>query len=176
MNLDGAIVTYQEKDFVRHTRIDGTHKNFQYKEGLNEGGLYFCRFKDFGKWVCLFNDALLWKVEIPEGEPVIEFKENLKAKRIILSQPVKLYEHYNLAKIAVENYGYAVEHIREQTEELCLAAVKQYGLSLQCVNEQTEEICMTAVQQDGLALVYVKQQTPEICKLAVQNNSLLLNS
>ena len=38
-----------------------------------------------------------------------------------------------------------------------LEAVKQNGYALQYVKEQTEEICFEAVKQDGYALQYVNE-------------------
>ena len=91
---------YQPEQFVKLTNPDGINKGFQFKKGLNEdihefnrneecaeGGLYFCRFKDISEWILDYGDALIWKVEIPEGEEVIEYDTKLKAK---------LYENYDL--------------------------------------------------------------------------------
>ena len=57
---------------------------------------------------------------------------------------------------AVKQNGWALQFVKEQTEEICLEAVKQNGWALQFVKEQTEEICLAAVKQDGMALEYVK--------------------
>ena len=56
-------------------------------------------------------------------------------------------------------------------EDPDLTAVKQAGWAIQYVKEQTLEICMAAVKQDGRAIVHVKEQTPEICMAAVKQNS-----
>jgi hypothetical protein len=73
-----------------------------------------------------------------------------------------------ICKLAVQKHGWALQFVKEQTEEICKLAVQQFGGVLQFVKEQTDEICKLAVQQDGYALQYVKNQTEEICKLAVQ--------
>jgi hypothetical protein len=75
---------------------------------------------------------------------------------------------------AIQETGYALEHVRQQTSETCMTAVQQYGLALQYVQQQTPEICMVAVQQNGLALQFIQQQTPEICMAAVQQNEFAL--
>src|SRR5690606_29643648 len=62
----------------------------------------------------------------------------------------------------VQHNGVALEHVEEQTHELCLAAVQQDGRALQFVKEQTHDLCLVAVQQDGWILKYVKKQTPEL--------------
>jgi biotin operon repressor len=54
-----------------------------------------------------------------------------------------------------------------------LEAVKQDGYALQDVKEQTPEICLAAVQQNGYALQFVKEQTPEI-RAALEQDSLVL--
>jgi hypothetical protein len=56
---------------------------------------------------------------------------------------------------AVKEDGYALQYVKEQTPEICLAAVKQNGYVLQYVKEQTPEICLTAVKEDSYALQYV---------------------
>lgn len=61
------------------------------------------------------------------------------------------------ALAAVKRYGWALQYVKEQTEEICLAAVKQNGLYLRYVSEQTEEICLAAVKQNGLALQFVNE-------------------
>ena len=58
--------------------------------------------------------------------------------------------------------------------EECLEAVKQNGYALQFVKDQTEEICLVAVKQNGNVLRYVKDQTPEICLAAVKQNGWAL--
>jgi translation elongation factor P/translation initiation factor 5A len=174
---------YQPDQFVKLTNPDGINREFQHKEGLNEdiyelnrneecakGGLYFCQYKDIGEWIGNYGDALIWKVEIPEGEEVIEYRAKLKAKRIILSEPKKAYEDCKIRKLAVQHNGWALQFVKEQTEELCKLAVQQNGLALQFVKEKTAELCKLAVQQNGWALQFVKEQTEEMCKLAVKQN------
>ena len=71
---------------------------------------------------------------------------------------------------AMEQYGHALEYVKDQTPEICLAAVKENGLALKYVKDQTPEICMAAVTQNGYALEYVQDQTPEICLIALKGN------
>ena len=40
--------------------------------------------------------------------------------------------------------------------------VQQYGCALEYVKEQTEEICKLAVQQDYRAIKFVKDQTEDL--------------
>ena len=74
----------------------------------------------------------------------------------------------NLEK--VKENGYNLQHVKNQTPEICLAAVKQEGFALQHVKNQTPEICLAAVEQDGHALHYVKNQTEEICLAAFEED------
>ena len=46
--------------------------------------------------------------------------------------------------------------------------VRGNGLRLQHVDDQTEEICLAAVRENGMALMYVKDQTEKICLAAVR--------
>ena len=61
----------------------------------------------------------------------------------------------DLAK--VQQQGCALEHIKQQTLEICMTAVQQNGYALQFVKDQTLEICMAAVQENGYVLCFVKQ-------------------
>ena len=48
---------------------------------------------------------------------------------------------------AVKQDWYALQFVKEQTEEICLEAVRKSWYALQYVNEQTEEICLEAVKE-----------------------------
>ena len=88
-------------------------------------------------------------------------------------------ENYNeICKLAVQQNGYTLQCIKNQTDEICKLAVQQNGLVLKFVKPElmTDEICKLAVQQYGCALFYVKPEfmTDEICKLAVSKNGFAL--
>ena len=55
----------------------------------------------------------------------------------------------------VKEDGWALQHVENQTPEICLMAVKRYGCALQYVKVQTPEICLAALEQDGEAIQYV---------------------
>ena len=64
-------------------------------------------------------------------------------------------------KIEEENKGKSDEELffeKYSDESHCLKAVEQDGYSLQYVKEQTKDICLKAVEQDGDSLQYVKEQ------------------
>lgn len=84
-----------------------------------EGGLYFCRYENFGLWVNYNGNGpmeYIWDVNIPESEKVVDMNNKLKAHSIILSNKRSIWDNY----------------------ELCLEAVKQNGSALQCVREKFE--------------------------------------
>ena len=60
--------------------------------------------------------------------------------------------------------------MREEQIQKDLEMVQQEGWALEYVKEQTPEICMAAVQRNAYALLYVKEQTPELCAEAVKND------
>ena len=159
--------------FVKLTNYDGINNGFQYKEGINECSsreLYFFRFKDVCHWISAYGDALIWKVEMPEGEKVIEYKNKCQAKRIILREPKKAYKYNEICKMAVQQNGLNLKYVREQTEEICEMALKQNFHALRYVINQTPKLCKSAIEENGCYLKYVKNQTPELCKLAVEQN------
>ena len=55
----------------------------------------------------------------------------------------------------------ALEFKKNLKGEEALEAVKRYGYDLQYVEVQTEEICLEAVKRDGDVLRFVKEQTKE---------------
>ena len=59
------------------------------------------------------------------------------------------------AERAVKRNGYALQHVSQQTEAVCLEAVKQNGYALQYVSQQTEAVCLEAVKRNGYALQHV---------------------
>jgi hypothetical protein len=77
----------------------------------------------------------------------------------LIKQKESTYKYFteNESLKAVEQDGYALRYVQNQTEEICLKAVEQDGNALQYVQNQTEEICLKAVEQDGYALQYVQE-------------------
>lgn len=77
---------------------------------------------------------------------------------------------------AVSENGYALQFVKNQTDEIALAAVSEIGYALQFVKNQTDEIALAAVRNTGRALSSVKNKTPEILLAAVSQNGLVLRS
>lgn len=84
--------------YVKLTNESCCHNGFQYHEGYNhdtkkfipdhstnKGGLYFCEYEDFGKWIH-YNDngkmEYMWDVTIPDDVGIFRpmYRSNLKAK------------------------------------------------------------------------------------------------
>jgi hypothetical protein len=59
---------------------------------------------------------------------------------------------------------------KNQIQQLYLAAVEQDGFALEYITDQTDEICLKAVQQNGFALRHIKNQTIELCDTAYKQN------
>lgn len=49
-----------------------------------------------------------------------------------------------------------LKHIRQQSQEICLAAVKVNGYALKFVKDQTPRLCRAAVKQNPKAINYVR--------------------
>jgi len=82
---------------------------------------------------------------------------------------------------AVKGYWSALEHIENQTEEMCLIALSggrnRCWQSLQFMHEQTDKVCREAIEQVDIypeLMSLIRNQTEELCKLAVENNLLTL--
>jgi hypothetical protein len=148
---------FQPNDFVKLTNNNGINNDFQFKEGLNEdiykfnknkkcskGGFYFYKYKDVYEWLVSYGDALIWKVQIPEGEEVIEYSD-------------KLYDDYERCKLAIKKNWFYFKFVKEQTEELCMLAIQKNAWAIEYVKEQTEKICKLAVEKNKYAIQFVKK-------------------
>jgi hypothetical protein len=82
-------------------------------------------------------------------------------------------KEYELRDIIKQN-PFLLEHIIDQTYELCEIAVTTRGMSLQFVKKQNNYLCELAVDQDPWSLQYVKNQTEHICKIAVKRDGRVL--
>ncbi len=80
--------------------------------------------------------------------------------KTLRQRKMEYYKYFTTKEslVAVEQNGYALRYVKEQTEAICLVAVEQNGFALQYVKEQTEAICRVAVEQNGDALRYVKEE------------------
>ena len=85
-------------------------------------------------------------------------EELMAYKEKYLSLPCKTNLKGKEALAKVEQDGYALRYVEEQTEAICLAAVKQDGYVLQYVKKQNEAICLAAVKRTGDALQYIEER------------------
>jgi hypothetical protein len=180
--------------YFKLTTENCIHNGYQYKEGLNclnqefnnektcgSGGLYFCRKEDIGKW-CYYGSKLMyyiWDVELCKDSKIVDMGDKLKTDKFILKNKRTIWDNEEICKLAVQQIGYLLCYVIEQTNEICKLAVQQYGYALRYVKPEliTEEICKLAVKENGLSLCYVKKElmNEEICKLAVNQNGLALH-
>ena len=125
--------------YVKLTNKECFHNGFKYKEGLNtyihpfnlekvcdKGGLYFCRYDDFTKWLEYFGVHMhwIWNVTIPEGIEVVDMGDKLKAHTIQLFNKRCIWDDKNICLEAVKQNGYVLPYVKNQTEEICLESVK----------------------------------------------------
>jgi hypothetical protein len=122
-----------------------------------------------------------YKYYVNSNELINDIKNYDNIFDAIKSNPYKLIfidpqiENYDeICTFAVQQNGYVLKYIKNQTEELCKLAIQETSYALKYVENQTEELCKLAVQQTGYALKYVENQTEEICKLAIQETSYSL--
>jgi hypothetical protein len=172
---------------------DLCHFGFVYKEGLNvdplpfipagecrRGGLYFTAFEYLTKWY-KSDWPLIADVTLPDGARVYEEPcgTKWKADRLMLSNIRPLGDF--LAELdeptlwrMLKQDGMLLQHVRTQTDAMCMAAVQKNGLALEYVHKQTDEICLAAVKKHGLALMFVQEQNDESRKAAVQRCCLAM--
>ena len=126
-------------------------------------------FTNCGNGFCHFNGECYVNGLDFNGEPCDQLKETYNfIEENLQEQIIEL----------IKNDCFFIGLLREeeQTEELCKMAVQQNGLALRHVKELTDELCKLAVQQDGHLLIFVKELNIELCKLAIlQKDTELVN-
>jgi hypothetical protein len=180
--------TRDPESYVKLTLKNYVHGEVKYKEGLNvdpikfnpikkckRGGLYFCRYKDVGRWFRYAKKTMywIWDVTLPDGEEVIDMGTKLKAHRIILTNKSHVHDDEFILKEAIEYRGLNLKHIKEQTLELCQLAVERNPRTIKHAQYQTEDMCVRAVNEDPTLIKYVKHQTEKMCETAVTNKAHL---
>jgi len=130
---------------------------------------------------CLPNDVqqiIVRYLPIEDWESLDEFGVHIKSqtkRQKLLEMKEKGYIYLTELESlkAVQQEGYALQYVNNQTDQVCLAAVQENGNALQYVNNQTEELCLSAVQENSYALQYVNNnnQTENVCLAAIQKNS-----
>jgi len=174
---------YKDNTFYKLTNDEENHNGFQFKDGMNvdnilfnptkkcsPGGIYFTEYDKIPIWIEYGDNVMYWirKVVIPDNAQVYIEDYKFKADFMYLGERKSIWDDDELCMLAVQQNGWALQYVKEQTLELCKLAVQQNEYALYYVKKQTPELCELAVQKNGFALEYVKEQTPEICKLAVQ--------
>ena len=72
----------------------------------------------------------------------------------------------------VKQDGYALEHIEEQDENMCMYAVENNGYAIRYVKDQTERVSVSAIKQNSNAIRYINNPTVDLIKMAVFLNGL----
>ena len=131
----------------------------------------------------VLNPYWIRRVEIPDDALVYVEWKKYKADKFILHERVRIgnvdasniHMMYQACSnkdqyLAIKYNGLMIEHLENQTDEMCLAAINQNYQAIQYIKEQTEEMCLKAVSQNWRALEYVKNQTDEMCLNAISQN------
>jgi hypothetical protein len=56
----------------------------------------------------------------------------------------------------IKQDGWAVQYVKEQTNEICVKAIEECPYSYQFINNMTEEMWRLAVKKDGRILYQIK--------------------
>lgn len=162
------------------------HYGMKYATGVNtdvlpfnpsgvcsSGGLYFFSRRQFVSfWWHVPPENVVWlrMVSFTPNSLIWDEGDKMKTNEFVLGERQLFFIPDDLCLAAVQDYGMALQFVKEQTSEICLAAVRQTGRSLQFVKAKTPEICLEAVRNFGRALEFVKDPTYEMCVYAIQND------
>jgi hypothetical protein len=154
--------------YIKLTTKDNTHNNFIYKEGLNAdpiplnnkeceaGGLNFTDMDNWIKWIKYNNRLMYWLWDCePVGE-IVSFDDKYKAQSIILSNPRCIWKDKTLQLEVVKQNSYAIQYIKNPSEDIQLEAVKQNGHVIQFISNPSEEVQLAAVKKNGQAIKWIK--------------------
>jgi phosphosulfolactate phosphohydrolase-like enzyme len=194
-----SIITLEElyksdDKFYRLTNATENHNGFQYATGLNvdillfnptgkceDGGLYFFssrqlpHFHEYCYDIKYIREVTFEGITTPQ---IYASDGKYKCHSFVLSPRKPFYIDDPSLKLdilsIVSKDGHALEFVKEQTHEICLAAVSNNGCALKHVKEQTPEICMASISNNTYALYYVEEQTHEICMATISNNGCAL--
>ena len=72
---------------------------------------------------------------------------------------------------AVQEDGYAIQYIRDPSEAVQLAAVRCYALAIQYIKNPSEAVQLAAVRQYGYAIEYIEDPFEAVQLAAVQENA-----
>lgn len=82
--------------------------------------------------------------------------------------------NYNTILDKIKRNPSYLQHVQEQTEEMCMEAVTRNGLALFYVEDKTPDVCQAAVLENPHALNFVDSPPPELCMLAVSEDGLCI--
>jgi hypothetical protein len=107
-------------------------------------------------------------IEIPE---IID-KESLEKDPWLLEHLVNQTDE--LCLIAINRDPYVMQYVKNKTENVCMCAVKLNGLTLQHIPKDmmTDDICKAAINNTGHAIKYIDNPSYELCMTAIKNNPL----
>ena len=133
-------------------------KDNRFKYYNKQGPLYDIIFRGSGvKWQFHFESA--------------QFMDE-RDKRLSPKQVSTVYNLFSEDKwlTAVQQNGFAIEYIKNPSEEVQMAAVQETGFAIQYINNPSEEVQMAAVKQDGRTIEYIKNPSEAMQMTAVQQN------
>lgn len=101
---------HADTPFVKLTNRACIHNGYRYKSGVNtldvtftnekcdSGGLYFCRYCDFPKWLRYRYEKMywIWTITIPNDAVVVDYGDKLKCNMFCLSDKVRLWYGFSL--------------------------------------------------------------------------------
>jgi hypothetical protein len=100
---------------------------------------------------------------------LLRFEEN--AAKLCKKSPELLnFASEAVQLAAVQQYGYAIRHIKNPSEAVQLAAVQQDWHAIRYIEKPSEALKLAAVQQYGYAIGYITNPSEAVQLAAVQRN------
>jgi hypothetical protein len=187
---------YNGKIFIKLTSFTENHNGFQFQTGLNidknkfipkpghqQGGILFCEFENFPRWIQYGYSEMYYIriVTIPEDAKICFEQYEIEVRQIGFgSVRTPLFKTNKL----ILSDRRKISDIEEwNNKNFCLNAVKQNGLALRYIKNQTLNICLFAVKNFGYAFHYIKDikdggpgKTEELLAAAITKNPRIFES
>ena len=128
---------YSHKKFFKLTTESECHNGFQFKNGLNidtvkfnptgrcqAGGLYFTDYENISKWISYRNYIMYWirEVVILDNSQIYIEDSKFKADFFYLENRKKIWDDYELCKLAVQQDRLVLQYVKDKTDEICRLA------------------------------------------------------
>lgn len=110
-----------------------------------------------------FTNSEAYKTYIASKEKQLELIKNKPFAIDYIKNPSE-----DLQLEAVKQNGYAIEYINNPSERVQIEAIKQYPFNIEYIHNPSEKLQLEAVKENPLAIIYIKNPTEKVIQEAIK--------